>query len=299
MKFSVIISNYNGAAYVREAVDSVLAQKRPADEFIVVDDGSTDDSLAVLDRHYGKDSRVKIIAQENQGQTAAFATGYENSTGDILCLLDPDDRYKPHYLSELEAHYRQRPHVDLTFCRFEPFGLEPFNSNDEYVWLSPPTDYDYGITALMSYFGKIHWVGNVTSTMSLRRRMMRVLNLREVANAFFCMDTADYPIAVGTSLLKGRAYHLHQELVEYRHHEKNWTHAVRRQRGFAYSVRFSEVVRRNFYRARSFISEEMSQLLPDEAKTIPNPLASHLMAYARLSAMIKLRKQHLAFVKEG
>lgn len=127
---------------------------------------------------------------------------------------------------------------------------------------------------------------------------MRVLNLREIANALFCMDTADYAIAVGTSLLRGRTYHLHQELIEYRHHEKSWSYALRR-RGVAYCVRFAELVRSNYYRTRSCIFDEMSQLLPDETKTIPDPLPIHLQAYARVAAIIKLRKQRLAFTRKG
>lgn len=103
--FSVIVANYNHAALVGRAVDSVLAQDYPAAlrEVIVVDDGSTDDSRKRLQAWAGRDD-VKLVFQENRGQTAAFAAGLAQASGDYVCLLDADDRCHAHKLAEITRH---------------------------------------------------------------------------------------------------------------------------------------------------------------------------------------------------
>jgi len=104
-RFSVIVANYNHAALVGRAVDSVLGQDYPPElrEVIVVDDGSTDDSRERLQAWAGRDG-VKLVFQENRGQTAAFAAGLAHASGDYVCLLDADDRCHPHKLAEIARH---------------------------------------------------------------------------------------------------------------------------------------------------------------------------------------------------
>ena len=103
--FSVIVANHNHAALVGRAVASVLAQEYPAAlrEVIVVDDGSTDDSRERLEawRHH---DGVKLVFQENRGQTAAFAAGLAAARGDYVCLLDADDRCHPNKLAAIAQH---------------------------------------------------------------------------------------------------------------------------------------------------------------------------------------------------
>lgn len=281
MKFSVLINNYNYGAYLRECVESVLGQTRPADEVIIVDDGSTDDSLDILDKHYGRNPLVKIISQINQGQTAAMARGIENARGDIVCLLDADDHYKPDYLAELEKHYERNPKVDLTFCRFEGFGQEPFHKNEEVVWLGPATDYDYGYTALVTYFGDIYWIGNVTSTLSLRIKLARVLNLREAAEYAYIAHQADFTLLLGASLLGARKFYLCKTLVEYRHHKQGAWLRYRSDKTSVHVRWLIDQARVNYYKRRSCISDSMKWELPDEAATIPKPLSHHLWCYRK------------------
>jgi Glycosyl transferase family 2 len=87
-KVSIIIGNYNYAKYLPKAIDSALSQTYPDVEVIVVDDGSTDESRDVI-RSYG--GRVKMLFQENQGQTAAMNLGFEHSSGELVAFLDSDD----------------------------------------------------------------------------------------------------------------------------------------------------------------------------------------------------------------
>lgn len=89
---SVIIPNYNYAQYLREAIDSVLAQTYRDIEVIVVDDGSKDDSRAVLES-YG--DTIKAIFQQNQGVAAARNNGAAASDGEYIAFLDADDAWLP------------------------------------------------------------------------------------------------------------------------------------------------------------------------------------------------------------
>jgi len=91
-RFSIIIPVYNGAATLARAIESVLAQSWPAHEIIVVDDGSTDNSLRVA-----KDfsTQVHVIHQTNAGVSAARNRGAAAATGDWLAFLDADDWYYP------------------------------------------------------------------------------------------------------------------------------------------------------------------------------------------------------------
>lgn len=113
MKISVLINNYNNGPWLRACVDSVLGQSRVPDEVIVYDDGSTDESVAIL-RSYGErivliegehdDSRPGIVAQG-----AALAAGFAASKGEHLYLLDGDDKFLPGKIAAYEAAWAARP----------------------------------------------------------------------------------------------------------------------------------------------------------------------------------------------
>lgn len=100
-RFSVIIPSYNHATYIGEAIRSVLSQTEPDLELLVVDDGSTDDSLNVISRF--SDPRLKIFAQANQGAHAAINRGMHESSGVYLAILNSDDAYHPQRLKQAFA----------------------------------------------------------------------------------------------------------------------------------------------------------------------------------------------------
>lgn len=88
---SVIIPVYNVEKYLRQCLDSVLAQTYANYEVIMVDDGSTDSSGAICDEYVHKDSRFRVIHRENGGLSVARNTGFDDSKGEYVYFLDSDD----------------------------------------------------------------------------------------------------------------------------------------------------------------------------------------------------------------
>jgi len=113
-RLSIVVNNFNYARYLPEALDSVLRQMRDGDELIVVDDGSTDDSPALL-RQYQHDHGIRLIEQANRGQMGTVRTGIEAASGDILVLLDSDDYFLDGYLDRLREIYVRHPDVSFVF----------------------------------------------------------------------------------------------------------------------------------------------------------------------------------------
>lgn len=92
-QISVIMPVYNKAKYIQKAIDSVLAQKQISVELICVDDGSTDNSVEVIERNRSEDARIRLICQANAGAGAARNVGIEHSSSKFVSFLDPDDWY--------------------------------------------------------------------------------------------------------------------------------------------------------------------------------------------------------------
>lgn len=96
--FSVIIPLYNKAKYIQRAIESVLNQTYQNFEIIVVNDGSTDNSLEIVSSIAKEDKRVKVISQGNQGVSAARNRAIANASNDYIAFLDADDLYHPRFL---------------------------------------------------------------------------------------------------------------------------------------------------------------------------------------------------------
>ncbi len=109
MKISVLLTTYDAAWCVTRALDSVFAQTRPADEVIVGDDGSTDDTVARIERRYGE--RVRVLRLPHRGLTPARRATFEAAAGGWLAPLDADDWWEPTKLERQVAFLAQHPEV--------------------------------------------------------------------------------------------------------------------------------------------------------------------------------------------
>jgi len=90
-EISVVMSVYNGARYLRKAVESILLQEGVDFEFIIINDGSTDETGGILEDYRVKDHRIRIINQENQGLTKALILGCREARGEFIARQDSDD----------------------------------------------------------------------------------------------------------------------------------------------------------------------------------------------------------------
>lgn len=115
--FAIVITAYEAADVIAGAVDSALSQTRPAEEVIVVDDGSTDDLQAAL-APFGE--RIKLVRKANGGGASARNAGVAATSCEFMAILDADDAYDPRRLEATAALARQRPELDLiaTDARF-------------------------------------------------------------------------------------------------------------------------------------------------------------------------------------
>lgn len=103
-RFSFVIANYNYARFLGRAIESALAVEWPDVEVIVVDDGSTDGSRAVIEAFEG---RIDAIFQRNSGQRVANNVGFARSTGEIVTFLDADDVIEPEYARAVAAEWAE------------------------------------------------------------------------------------------------------------------------------------------------------------------------------------------------
>jgi glycosyltransferase involved in cell wall biosynthesis len=144
-RVSVVIPCYNTEKYVEEAIESVLAQTYPDIEIIVVDDGSTDSSPALIKRFENRG--VRYIHQQNAGVSAARNNGVDKASGSIISFLDADDWMYPANIAEKVKHL-QAENADMAFSwievtdeflvkKFISKGADPKNFRDEVFNFTP------------------------------------------------------------------------------------------------------------------------------------------------------------------
>jgi glycosyltransferase involved in cell wall biosynthesis len=114
---SIVTPNYNYACFLGETIESVMKQDYPRVEYIIVDDGSTDDSCEVA-RHYQRryPGRIQLISQSNRGQSAAINHGFRVASGDILGWLNSDDLLQPSAISVAVDYLIRHPYVGMVFA---------------------------------------------------------------------------------------------------------------------------------------------------------------------------------------
>ena len=106
---SVLLPIYNAGPYLAAALESILRQDYRRLEVIAIDDGSSDNSLEILERYRQADSRVSIISRENRGLVATLNEGLAVTRGELVARMDADDIAYPWRLSRQVALFEQRP----------------------------------------------------------------------------------------------------------------------------------------------------------------------------------------------
>lgn len=110
LKLSIVTPSYNQASFLEETIDSVLSQRDPNLEYIVIDGGSSDESAAVIQRQA---SRLAYwVSEPDKGQYDAINKGFEKATGDIMAWINSDDKYTPWAFSIVRELFTKFPHIE-------------------------------------------------------------------------------------------------------------------------------------------------------------------------------------------
>jgi glycosyltransferase involved in cell wall biosynthesis len=200
---SVVIPSFNHADYLPEAVTSVLNQTYRQFELIVVDDGSMDDTLSVMERF--QDERITcIVHQTNEGLSAARNSGIKNSSADLVAFLDADDVFHPEKLEIHVKFLRNHPDVDVSYnSRFE---LNYSSSTIRNLWTPPSRVYLADIILGYPF---------VPSDMVIRKDKLYDAGLLDEAYGFFGEDR----ILFGRLMLSGCRFAGVDRALNYRRHE--------------------------------------------------------------------------------
>ncbi|WP_218152898.1 glycosyltransferase [Tropicimonas isoalkanivorans] len=208
---SVIINNFNYGTLIGEAIDSALRQSAPDVEVIVVDDGSTDGSIEVID---GYGSKIRRIYQPNGGQAAAINAGVRASRGEILCFLDADDWWAEDKVAAVVEAFAADPGAALVYHR-----QQPVQSDGTYIMKPLPTTLCSGDLSPMLRRSAGFWPFPLTSAIALRRSAWDAVG--DIPETF--RISADAWL-VGIYPFIGRVSALPSALGFYRvHGNNNWT----------------------------------------------------------------------------
>jgi len=201
---SVIVPSFNHARYLRECIDSVLAQDHPSLELIVVDDGSTDGSLELL-KSYGE--RLRLLQQQGGRQARARNLALAVARGELVAFLDSDDRYRPGRISAAVAAFRAQPQAALVWADYTFIDAEG-RPCGEMRWASPGGD-----------FRRVLIAGNpiCNATATVRRAVLDEIGGFDERVPRVCDGAAWTQIAA-----RGHAFvHLPQVVLDYRLHGDN------------------------------------------------------------------------------
>jgi glycosyltransferase involved in cell wall biosynthesis len=110
---SILVSNYNYGHFIGDTIKSALDQTYSNIELIICDDGSTDDSVEIIEKYARRDSRLHLIRKENGGQASGFNAAFAASRGEIIALLDSDDLFLPQKVERIVADFQAHPHSGL------------------------------------------------------------------------------------------------------------------------------------------------------------------------------------------
>jgi glycosyltransferase involved in cell wall biosynthesis len=137
---SVCMPAYNAGKYVAQAVASVLGQSYQNIELIIVNDGSTDDTAAIINAL--TDTRVSVLHQTNKGQCAAANAAFNASKGQLIKFMDADDIISPRFIEAQVKRLGTRDNavVSAAWGRFYNDDLDTFNLSRESVWRDLPAD---------------------------------------------------------------------------------------------------------------------------------------------------------------
>lgn len=129
---SIIIPTFNRAHYIGDAIKSILAQTYSSWELLVVDNGSTDNTEAVVKGYAERDPRVRYLREDRKGVSRARNTALAEARGSFIAFLDDDDLFLPEKLKVQTEFLKARPEIDFVYGQ-----IEIINAKGELLWVDP------------------------------------------------------------------------------------------------------------------------------------------------------------------
>jgi hypothetical protein len=164
---SILINNYNYGRFLAEAIDSAIMQDYPRTEVVVVDDGSSDESVDVI-RRYG--DRVIPVLKPNGGQASAFNAGFAACRGKIICLEDADDYFVPQKVTRVVEAFTRNPAAGWCY-----HSVRWVDVNGKPIKREMPQRYRTGMLDLRRDIlsGRVSFVAPPTSGLAFRASLLR------------------------------------------------------------------------------------------------------------------------------
>lgn len=287
MRASCVITNFNYAPFLPDALNSVFNQVEPFAEIIVVDDFSTDESIAVLEQYGQLHTNLQIVRHErNLGQLAAFASGFNAANGDVICFLDADDIYAPTYLKVMLEVYKSAPDCDFLFCKNQVIARPADFSPHVGTWYGKLECMGRTVVQTLAY---THFIGEPTSCLSLKR---------SIADKIFPIPyfedwktRADDCLVFGASLAGAKKYKVAVPLVGYRQHPYNayLSNSISSDADTFFRREVALIRLFLFFRNRFGLSADTFQLAHLEFKTCPSVTIRSFLMYLAIVVKVGAR----------
>jgi glycosyltransferase involved in cell wall biosynthesis len=190
---SIIINNYNYAAFLPKAIESALGQSYDNTEIIVVDDGSTDGSKQIISRYA---ERIIPVFKTNGGQASAINAGFAQSKGSLICFLDSDDWFEERKIEYIVQQFLSHPEIEWLY---HPMTLIDENKGTQEQQLP---SYPEGVYDRRSCFrkGRFNFWAPATSGLCFSRNVLEKILPMPVAEGILMSDKYIKEIAVGLSV---------------------------------------------------------------------------------------------------
>jgi glycosyltransferase involved in cell wall biosynthesis len=176
---SILINNYNYDRFLSKAIDSALNQEYQNIEVIVVDDGSTDGSRKIIEGYGG---RIKSFLKENGGQASAFNAGFAISKGEIICLLDADDKFYPQKIERITEIYTKNPEIGWLFHPLDYISSDGKEFNEK-ISYGQNDSCILSLREQMVKKGKLSFNAPATTGLTFRRSLLsKILPMPEASS---------------------------------------------------------------------------------------------------------------------
>lgn len=219
MKISVVMTSYNYAKYISEAIESVINQTYTDWELVIVDDTSTDNSVEIIQK-YLEDSRIKLYINKcNLGLAKSLQKGIKYSNGDWIAFLESDDKFYPNAL-ERKVDVIKNCDADLIFSDVELSDrLKPL---DEHLDIVKTKYLNMSESCFIENFDKIIPKENIIPTFSVVLLKKSLLSSCSFSSP--CKALLDYYL--WTQLYKAKVFYINEPLTFWRIHQDSYINKV-------------------------------------------------------------------------